>query len=375
MKKLGIGVVGWGFMGKTHTHALLSIPLFYPGAPFSVELRHISTRREEKAREAASAAGFARWSNDWHELMADESVDVVSICTPNAEHEQMAVEALKAGKHVYIDKPLSTTFESAAAIARAAESSPQLHTRVAFNLRFFPSVMRAKELMDEGRVGRVLSFQARYLHSGPLDPAKPIGWKQQAQGGVLLDMGSHALDLLTWLCGSPRRASARFRTLYAERPTRDGGVERSLSEDQFLAMVELEGGALGCVEASKIATGAEDELQLEIRGNRGALLWNSMAPDYLDFFDQTVPDVPLGGQRGFTRIASVARFPAPGGTFLPPKNSIGWDRSHIHCYYTFLEEIALNRPGACSIADGARLQGWMDALRRSALSDGAWLEL
>ena len=220
----------------------------------------------------------------------------------------------------------------------------------------------------------MLSFQARYLHSGSIDPDKPIGWKQHMQGGVLLDLGSHALDLLTWLVGEPARVCCRTRTLYDRRPTKSGGEERALSEDHVLVMMELSNGALGTMEASKIATGSNDELTIDVRGTKGALLWNAMDPNYVYYYDQTLPERPLGGMRGFTQIESVARYPAPGGAFLPPKNSIGWDRGHLHCYYTFLDNVAHGRRPENGVDCGARLQRLMEVIRESA-EKGVWMNV
>ncbi len=373
MKTISVGVIGWGFMGMTHTHALRSIGMFYPGADFEVKLTCICTRRIEKAREAMRVAGFERCTDDYRELLRMEDIDVVSICTPNNQHEEMAIAALRAGKHVYLDKPVAVTGESAMRIAQVARETGML-TRVAFNNRYMPAMLRAKQLVEEGRVGHVMSFEARYLHSGSIDPNKPIGWKQQMQGGVLLDMGSHVLDLVTWLLGYPERVLCRTRTLYSERPTKDGGVERNLSDDHALMLLQMPDGALGTIEASKIATGSNDDLYLEIRGDRGAIRWNLMDPNYLDYYAAAAPTSPIGGLGGFTRIETVARFPKPGGTFLPPKNTVGWERGHTHCYFTFLDAVAHGRDAGCTIEDGARLQCLMDKLLESDRR-GAWLEV
>ena len=374
MKTIGIGIIGWGFMGKTHAQALRSLPLFYPGALFNTALRCVCARHIENARAAAQAAGFERCTDDYRALLAQPDIDVVSICTPNALHEEMAVAALRSGKHVYIDKPLAVTAESALRIADAAESAPGF-TRMVFNNRYFPATLRAKQLMDEGRVGRVLTFSARYLHSGSIDPDKPVGWKQGPEGGALLDMGSHALDLLTWLTGYPSRVFCKTFTLYPQRPAPGGGRTDALSEDHVQLMLELPGGAVGSVEASKIATGSNDELLLEIRGDRGALRWNAMNPNYLEFFDNALPEAAYGGMRGFTQIEAVGRYPAPGGKFLPPKSSVGWERGHLHCYYTFLDAVARGeRPTENTVRDGARLQCLMaDCLRAEQL--GRWVEV
>ena len=373
MKTLSIGIIGWGFMGKTHAHALRCIPLFYPGADFEIRLKCICTRRIEKAREAMRAADFETCTDDYRELLAMEDIDVVSICTPNDLHEEMAIAALRAGKHVYLDKPVAVTGESAMRIAEAARLAPG-KTRVVFNNRYFPSILRAKQLIDEGRIGRIMHFGARYLHSGSIDPNKPIGWKQQMQAGTLLDMGSHALDLTTWLIGYPQRVMCRTRVLYPERPTKNGGVEKNLSDDHALMILQMADGAIGTIEASKIATGSNDELLLEICGEKGALRWNLMDPSFLEFYDATAPGGSFGGSRGFTRIESVGRYDAPGGDFLPPKAAVGWDRGHTHCYFDFLNAIANDLPCDCDIHDGARLQRLMDALLESD-REGRWIEV
>ena len=348
--------------------------LFYPGIDFKVELKCVCARHIENARAAAEAAGFERYTDDYRELLAMEDIDVVSVCTPNDQHEEMAIAALRAGKHLYIDKPLAVTADSAERIAGAAARAPGF-TRVVFNNRYLPATLRAKELVEAGKIGDVLTFNARYLHSGSIDPDKPIGWKQGEQGGVLLDLGSHALDLLTWLVGMPRRVLCRTFTLYGERPAPGGGVVRALSEDHAQMLLELPGGAVGGVEASKIATGSNDELTIEVRGKRGALRWSSMDINYLYFYDNTLPEAPYGGLRGFTQIESVGRYPAPGGKFLPPKNSVGWERGHLHCYYTFLDAVARGqRPAEGGVDEGARLQRLMEALKRSD-ADGAWKEV
>jgi predicted dehydrogenase len=372
MKTFKIGIVGWGFMGRTHAHAVRSLGLFYPEAGFRAEIAGVCSRRLEKAREGAAELGAPFYTDDYRALFARDDVDVVSICAPNENHEEIAIEAMRAGKRVYIDKPLSISAESADKIADVARETGAF-TRMVFNNRYLPSMMRAKQLADEGKIGNLLSFQARYLHSGSIDPNKPAGWKQTAQGGVLLDLGSHALDLITWLCGYPASVSAAERTLYPERPVQGGGTTRALSEDMSLVVMRMKNGALGTIEASKIATGANDELTVEVRGDRGAILWDLMRPNYVRFFDNTLGEAPLGGTRGFVDIESVARYPAPGGSFLPPKNTIGWDRGHIHCYFTFLDALNRGIRPENGIEEGARLQRLLTRIRQAA-EKGVWVD-
>jgi len=372
MQEIGVGIVGWGFMGRTHAHALREIPLFYPDCGFRPVIRSVCSRRPEIAREAAQLLGAPHFTCDYRELLARPDIEVLSISTPNALHEQMIVDALKAGKHLYIDKPLTVDGTSATRIEAAARASSSL-TQVALNNRFFPSVLRAKQLIGEGRIGNLLSFAVRYDHSGSIDPAKPAGWKMLENAGVLLDLGSHALDMLTFLAGYPAKALCRLRTLYPERPAAGGGTVRNVADDQAVMLLEMPNGAVGTVTASKITTGAEDELSFELYGDKGALRWRLTEADYLEFYDNTRPEAALGGEKGYTRIAAAARYPAPGGSFLPPKNRIGWDRAHMHCYFSFLDCVNRGVPASPDVFEGAKLQRLMDAMVQSHQA-GAWVD-
>ena len=374
MKTIGIGIIGWGFMGRTHTLAIRSLPLFYPDAGFRAKLVGVCSRTVAKAEKAKEELGFEYATGDYRVLLSDPRIDVVSICTPNDQHEAMVIDALKAGKHVYVDKPLTVDYPSAQRILDAAQGAPG-KAQLALHNRFFTATMRARQLVDEGRLGEILTFTCRYLHSGSIDPDKPMGWKQGAGGGVLLDLGSHALDLVTWLIGEmPKEVLCAENTLYPERPTRVGGVCRDIAEDHALMLLRLKNGALGTVEASKITAGTTDVMFLEITGTKGAIRWNLEDPGWLEFYDNTQPEVDLGGLRGYTRIECVGRYPAPGGSFLPSKNAIGWERAHMHCYFSFLDCVAKDKAPSPSLAEGARLQKLMDRMAESAQKHG-WVSV
>ena len=373
MRRIGVGVIGWGFMGRTHSLALKTIPLYYPGIDFAPRLVSVCSRNGAKAASARDEIGFERAALNWRELIADPEVEAVSVCTPNDLHEEMAVAALKAGKHVYLDKPMAHNLESARAIAEAAKESKALF-QLAHNHRFLPATMRIHEMAREGLLGDILSFSLRFLHSGSIDENKPAGWKMRQGGGVLLDLGSHIIDLGIWLMGMPREVFCVNRVLYPQRPLKDGGTARDIAEDHSLAILRLENGALGTVESSKIASGAGDELILEIRGVKGSVKWSLTEPGILQYFDNTRPDVPLGGVRGWTRVECESRYPAPGGVFLPPRSAIGWERGHIHCYYSFLDCVAHGKQPSPSWEEGLKTQQVMDACARSA-EEGRWIKL
>ena len=362
MKTIGIDIIGWGFMGRTHTLSLRAIPLFYPDCGFRVRFVGVCSRTLAKAEKARDELGFEYATNDYHDLLNDKNIDVVSICTPNGDHEQMAVDALNAGKNVYLDKPVAVSYRAARRIEEAAEKSSG-RLQIALHNRFFTATMRAKEIIDEGRLGELLSVNCRYLHSGSIDPDKPMGWKQGRDGGVILDLGSHALDLVTWLTGQmPKEVLCTCNTLYDRRPTKDGGICDEIAEDQAVMLMRYQNGAIGTVEASKITAGTTDVMLLEITGTKGAVKWNLENPGWLEFYDNTQPEVPLGGMRGYTRIECIGRYPAPGGSFLPSKNAIGWERAHMHSYFCFLDSLVKGTRQSPSIAEGVRLQKLMDCM-------------
>ena len=367
MKQINVAILGWGFMGRAHTHSLRSIPLMYPGIDFLPKLKTVCSGHLENARDAAERLGFEDYTDDWHTLLTRDDIDVVSVSTPNGLHEEMVTALMRAGKALYIDKPLTTSLESAKRIERVWKETGAV-CQMVMNNRFLPATMRAKQLCEEGKIGNVLSFACRYLHSGSVDPNKPMGWKQGLEGGVILDLASHALDLVTWMIGFPKTVSCMTNTLYGSRPTKSGGTETKLSEDHAVLTMRMENGAVGTCEASKIATGTNDELTFEIYGDKGALRFDLMDPGWLWYFDNTVPEEPLGGTRGFTRVECCGRYEKPAGSFLPPKNAIGWDRGHIHCYYSFLDCVAHGKTPSPSIADAVKLQALMSAAQEASLT-------
>ena len=225
---------------------------------------------------------------------------------------------------------------------------------------------------DDGFLGTPLGFRGVYLHSGSVDPAVPMKWRNRRSegGGVLRDLGSHLMDLLDWLAGPIIEINARCRILHETRPDGRGGRERVEMEDQAILSVRLAGGALGTLEASKIAVGAEEDLRLEINGTRGSLRLDLMQPDMLEAYSLADPDAPIGGTRGWKRIATAQRYPAP-AVFPSPRSPSGWLRGHVHSLYTFLRAVADGTPAEPSIPRGIEVQALIECAERSA-ETGTW---
>ncbi|MBM3496302.1 MAG: Gfo/Idh/MocA family oxidoreductase [Armatimonadetes bacterium] len=370
MRVYNVGVIGAGFMGRTHAWCWTSLPFFYGGLPFRCTLKGIATSRIETAESARDELGFERAYEDAASLISDPGIDIVDIASPNRNHLEALLAAHAAGKPVYCDKPMTGNIEEA---HRAAAAIPDLGQagQMVFHNRFFPATMRARDMMEAGEIGDVICFRAEYLHSGNVAPGKRIAWKDRRDygGGVLYDLGSHVVDLLTWLCGEPlAEIHARQRTLHKKRPSLEDPsvlVEQD-SDDMTLMSVVLPSGATGSIEASKIATGAQDELRFEIHGTRGALRFRLMDPNYLDHFDAADPEAPLGGVSGFKRIHCVQRYPAP-AVFPAPKATVGWLRGHLHCLYSFVSSVHAGRPFEPSLARGVEIEKMLDAAGKSAL--------
>ena len=370
--ELGVGVIGYGFMGKIHSYAYRSLPFLYDPAPARIRFVAVCTAHEETARKAAEQGGFERWTTDYRRLIDDPEVQVVHVCTPNDSHRELCVAALQAGKHVYCDKPLARDVAEAEAIVAAADRAGQgTKHQMAFQNRFLPATLRAKQLMEEGFVGRLFGYRAAYLHAGYIEADRPMSWRLDAAaagGGALFDLGSHIIDLMRHLAGEIVRVSARCKTFTTERPKRGGGMARVEVEDLALMQVELEDGGLGTIESSRVATGANDELRFEIHGDKGALRFNLMDPNWLHAYDHREPSGPYGGDRGFKAIESVQRYPEP-AQFPGPKNTIGWVRAHIACLHHFVTCVVEDRPASPSLHDGLAVQRIMAAAYEAARSE------
>jgi predicted dehydrogenase len=374
MQTLGVGIIGFGFMGKTHTYNYRSLPLFYDHPPVRAKLVGVADVAADRVKYAVEDVGIEFGTTDWRELIARDDIQIIDICSPNSQHPEQLLAAIAAGKHIYCDKPLVVGEEAISRI-EAALSHYRGIGQMALQYRFYPATLRTKQLIDEGFIGKVLSFRCAYLHSGSVDASRRMGWKQLKSegGGVLQDLGSHIVDLTDYLIGPLVSVRAELQILYPRRPDAKGEMVRVKTDDLSLIMAKTTGGAIGTIEASKIATGVEDELRFEFHGDKGALRFNSMDPNYLDAYDLREPDTPLGGQRGWRRIACVQRYGKP-ASFPGPKFCIGWIRTHLASLYNFLEGVATGMQPQPSLQQGLHLQHILSAAEKSAVA-GAWQQV
>lgn len=373
MRPLGIALIGYGAIGRVHAMAYRDLIFHYGLSSDQIRIVGVATRRPETARQAAAEIGCPVWTTDYRELMSRADVDAADICTPNNAHLEPVLAAAHAGKHIYCEKPLAVTVAEGRRMVEAVAQAG-VKAQMTFNFRFFPAILRAKQLVEDGFLGRVISFRGSYDRSSWLDPNKPLSWKmhrETAGAGALFDIGSHVLDLLYYLLGDFSAVSATLETVIQERPLAAGSAETGpvTVDDVALMHVRLASGALGTVEASRLATGATNDLRIEVRGDRGALRFNAADPSWLEVYDLRDPGQPLGGLRGFRRVETVGHYPgqkAPDWSMTPT-----FVRTHAECQYQFLRAIWDDQPPSPSLADGLHIQAVMEAALRSAAA-GQW---
>ncbi len=365
-KNIKIGLLGFGSMGKTHTWAVRNLPFSYGELPFTASTLGVCTTTKEKSQRVAKEYGIPLATDNEDDLIFHPDVDVIDICTPNIFHFETLKKAILSGKHVLCEKPLCISQREAEEILALPRCEGQILGMV-FNNRYLAPVMRAKQLVVEGRLGRILSFRGAYLHSSATDVSRPAGWKQDRTvcgGGVLFDLGSHIIDLLVWLCGNFKAVSGISQIAYPTRTGRNGEAWQTNADEGFYLNAVTENGAVGSIQVGKLQAGTNDDLSFEIYGEKGAVKFSLMDPNWLYFYDATAQASPLGGMRGFTAIECVGRY--DGMTFPSPKAPAGWLYGHLHSMYSYLSAVAGGTEFAPSLEDGAKVQAIMEAAYRSA---------
>jgi predicted dehydrogenase len=371
MAPIGIGMLGFGGIGKLHTLAWRALPSIYPGMqPF--RLAAVCARSKESAGKARDEGGFARGYATMEELVADPEVSVIDCVLPNDAHKVAIAMALSAGKHIYCEKPLALSGAEAREIAALAATSKG-RLGMTFNYRFFPAILRAKRLLAEGALGEIYSFQFEYFHTGYQDASRPLTWRMRKElsgGGALVDMGAHIIDLARHLLGEFSEVSATTKTWIPERPLAKGSLEkgRVTVDDAAWVTARLASGALGTLVTSRFATGAADDLRFRIEGSKGALRFDLMDANWLYYYDASRSSADLG----WNRLETIQGY---AGASVPPARAIiGWERSHAENQFRFLSAIAEGREPEPGIADGLAAHLVIDAVYEAAAS-GAWIRV
>jgi predicted dehydrogenase len=367
--KLRIGLIGTGFMGKTHVFGYASAQRVFD-LPFDIELHTVADIAEEPAARAAHALGFAHWTGDWRTMVADPAIDMVDITAPNALHNEMALAAIAAGKHVYCEKPLAPTSDEAREMADAAEARG-VKTQVGFNYLCNPMLRLAKEMIEAGELGEIRAYRGVHAEDYMADDQAPFTFRHDpAGGGALADIGSHALATAEFLLGPITRVMGDCVTMIEARPDAKGGMRRVVTDDVARAFLRFSKGAGGSIEANWIATGRKMQHDFEVYGTKGALVFSQEHFNVLNFY--ATSDAP--GRQGFRRIEAGPDH-APYGLFcVAPGHQLGFNDLKAIEVAGYIEAIAGKRPEPFNFRAGLRIQTLVETIQASSRAQ-KWLDV
>ena len=377
--EVGVGLVGTGFMCKAHVNAYRTLPYMAYPPPARPRLRGVAGRLGPDAEAAARRYGFERAHADWRELLADPAIQLIDNCGPNNIHAEVNIAALDAGKHVLSEKPLGRNAAESRRMLAAARNASGKHM-VAFNYRFVPAVRKARLLLEQGALGRIYHFRARYCQDWLADPEFPRVWRLQkalSGSGVLGDLGSHIVDLARFLVGEPTVVNGRLKTFVSERPLAEDSAERGPVDvdDAFVALVEFDNGAIGTLEASRFAVGHRNANIFEINGSNGSLKFNLERLNELEVHLRPDPSNPQPGFRS-------ELITEPDDPFIewwwPVGHIIGWEHTFVHEIHHLLDAVVNDTdvaPYGATFEDGWRCDVILEAITRSAAEGGAPIEI
>ena len=367
--EIGVGLLGYAFMGKAHTNGYKKIPYMMYPPPAVPQLVGIAGRNAEAVAEAARRYGYEQSYTDWRKMLENDRIQLFDNSGPNDLHAEPSIAAAQAGKHVICEKPLARTGEEAAAMLDAVNKAGVKHM-VAFNYRFVPAIRQAYELIHSGALGRIYHFRAMYLQEWIM-PHYGTGmiWrldKNTAGSGALGDLGAHIIDLGRFLIGDMKSVSAMTRTFVTERPTASGEMGKVEVDDAFAAAIEFENGAIGTLEATRFAAGRKNYQTLEVNGEKGSIRFNLERLNELEVF--WVGEQPKETQ-GFHQVLVSEPYHPFWSNWWPQGHIIGWEHTFVHELTHLLDCIVNDKdvaPYGATFEDGYRAALVCDAILESA---------
>ncbi len=383
MKQLRVGMIGYKFMGKAHSNAYRSLPMFFPKA-LKPEMVAICGRNASAVQEAANQLGWRESVTDWKQLVNREDIDLIDINAPSDAHKEIAMAAAKAGKHIFCEKPLALTLADAREMLQAAEDAGVTHM-VGFNYRFSPAVRLAKKLIDSGRLGQIYHFRAWFLQDWIMDPQFPLVWRLQkevAGSGSHGDLGAHLIDLAHYLVGDMQEVIGMSETFIKERPiasemtglsakgSEGGPMGQVTVDDATLFMTRFQNGALGSFEATRFAAGHRSTNSFEINGSLGSVKFDFERMNELEvYFTTDDEDV-----QGFRRVLATDSVHDYMEAWWPPGHTIGFEHTFTHEILELSNAISEGRQPVPNFADGVKCQAVLEAVDKS-IEERRWVQL
>jgi predicted dehydrogenase len=384
-RRLGIGVIGFGWMGQAHSRSAARISSLFPERTFDTDLVVCGDSVPQRQTEAVEGFGFREATADWRTVIEHPDVDVVYVTAPNMLHEQLAIAAAEAGKAVFCEKPVGGTPEQTVRVEAAARRAGVI-TGVGYNYRWAPLVQHAKQLIDAGQLGEITNYRGRFFSMYGADPMGLLSWRflvDEAGYGVSSDILSHAVDLATMLIGPITTVAGTMETFIKDRPLpREGGTHYDrgspadptgvvTNEDYAAAMVTFHNGARGTFESSRAIIGPESQMAFDVYGTKGALRWNLETMNELDVF---LVDETGRAPRGYTKVYAGDRYPYHGHFVPGDANSIGYEDLKVIENYEFLSAVACGRQHEPGFAEAVEYVSFQAAWLRSCEA-GTWADV
>jgi predicted dehydrogenase len=373
MKKLNIGMVGYGFMGRTHSNAFRQVSHFFD-LPYEPVLKTVCARNAARAQAFASQWGYESVVGDWRNLVDSREIDLIDIASPNDTHAEIAIAAAKAGKMVMCEKPLGRNAAEAEAMVKAVESAGVANS-VWYNYRRVPAVTLAKQMIDEGRLGKIFHYRAKFLQDWTISSDLPQGgeglWRLDvgvAGSGVTGDLLAHCIDTAMWLNGGIAEVSAVTETFIKSRKHNlTGNVEPVGIDDASLFLARFANGSLATFEATRYARGHKALYTLEINGEHASIAWDLHDLHRLAYFDHK----DEGRLRGWRNIHITDGDHPYMKHWWVPGLQIGYEHTFVHQAADFLSAVGRGESAPPTFRDALQTDYVTDAVLQSA-RDHAW---
>jgi predicted dehydrogenase len=381
-RTLNVGVIGYGFMAKAHSNAYRRVANFFPDLEHRPALKAVAARTEGKVKAFADVWGYETVATDWRRLIARADIDLVDICVPNHMHKEIALAAAAAGKMICCEKPLAMNTAEGDAMVAAVERAG-VPNMVWYNYRRVPAITLARQLIEEGRIGRPFHYRASFLQDWTIAPDVPQGgaalWRldvKAAGSGVTGDLLAHCIDTAMWLNGPIVRVVAETETFVKERLHQESGkVEPVGIDDACMFLARFANGSMGTFESTRYARGHKALKTFELNGEAGSVMFDLHDEQWLDFFEYRSP----AGQKveshltGWRRI-HVTNFEHPYMShWWVPGLTIGYEHSFVHALADFLKGVESGTPAEPTFRTALQTQKVCDAILQSAKT-GTWVK-
>lgn len=381
-KKINVGLIGYKFMGKAHSHAYASVGRFFKISAIPV-MKAICGRDKDAIKDAAQTYGWEGYETSWEKLVKRKDIDLIDISAPSDVHKDICIAAAEARKDIFCEKPLALTLKDALEMLKAVEKTGVKHM-IGFNYRMTPAVRLAKRLIDEDRIGKIFHFRAYFLQDWLVNPKFPLVWrlrKEIAGSGAHGDMGGHLIDMARYLVGEFDEVIGMNQTFIKERPlpkevltgiTAQAGEGRgSVTVDDATAfLAKFKNSVFGTFETTRFATGRRSKNGFEINGSKGCIAFNFEDMNHLQFYSLDDSE----HIRGFRNIIVTEACHPYMNAWWPPGHIIGYEHTFIHEVYELMEALANDRIPVPNFIDGVKCQEVLDAVDES-IKKKRWVQL